>query len=70
LYHGAPWDNNQYLYPDSTAQLLNQCNDPDANFVLIGHSHYSFGCKTRDSILLNAGSVGQSRKNGGIAIGY
>jgi hypothetical protein len=35
--------------------------------VLIGHSHYAFAIKNKNSILLNPGSVGQSRQLGGIA---
>ena len=39
----------------------------DFNFVLIGHSHYSFAIRNENSILINPGSVGQSRQNGGKA---
>lgn len=67
MYHGSPWNHDQYLYPDATAETLEQCNDETVDFVLIGHSHYAFLHRNTDSTLINAGSVGQSRTVGGIA---
>jgi putative phosphoesterase len=67
LNHGSPWDNECYLYPDSPIELFERCNSDEHDFVLIGHSHYSFSYKCKSSILINAGSVGQSREKGGVA---
>ena len=46
---------------------MEKCNSIDHDFVLVGHSHYSFSYRCKHSILINCGSVGQSRENGGIA---
>ena len=63
LSHGAPWDENAYVYPDMKE------TDRD-NFVayikkysviLIGHTHYQFAERYKDSLILNPGSVGQPR---------
>lgn len=67
LNHGAPWSINAYLYPSSSVELFNRCDDENIDFVLVGHSHYAFSVKTKNSIVINPGSVGQSRQKGGVA---
>ena len=67
MNHGTPWNQNEYLYPDADIKKMNQCNSKDHDFVLMGHTHYSFTYKCNDSILINPGSVGQSREEGGYA---
>lgn len=67
LNHGSPWDKGLYIYPNAERGVLERCDDPDYDFVLIGHSHYPFIHKNQHSILLNPGSVGQSRLEGGVA---
>jgi len=67
MCHGSPWDPDYYLYPDTDKQILDRCNETDMDFVLAGHSHYSFSYKNINSTLLNPGSVGQSRRAGGVA---
>ena len=67
LNHGTPWSIDEYLYPDAAAEKLEQCNAVDHDFVLIGHSHYSFSYRCSNSTLINCGSVGQSRQKGGLA---
>ena len=67
MCHGSPWSNDLYIYPDSHYDLINKCDIQGCDFVLIGHSHYSFTIKNLNSILINPGSVGQSRQMGGKA---
>ena len=67
LNHGSPTSIDEYLYPDAPIEKLEKCNSIDHDFVLIGHSHYSFSYSCKHSVLINCGSVGQSRENGGIA---
>ena len=67
MCHGSPWDANLYLYPDADKEILNMAGDTGADIVLIGHSHYQFLYKVGNTVLLNAGSVGQSRSTGGLA---
>ncbi len=64
--HGSPFDNNCYIYPDAPIELLNRC-DTMASYTFIGHTHYPFVTKLASTILINVGSVGQSRKIGGQA---
>lgn len=67
LNHGSPYSIDEYLYPDTPVSKLEKCDSLDHDFVLIGHSHYSFLFKCANSILINCGSVGQSRQKGGMA---
>ena len=67
LNHGTPWDSDEYLYPDGTIEKFKQCNSKQHDFVLMGHTHYSFTHQGENSIILNPGSVGQSREQGGYA---
>ncbi len=65
-FHGSPFDPNFYLYPDVSPDILSRCNI-GVDFVFVGHSHYPFITNLRHGILVNVGSVGQSRIAGGLA---
>jgi putative phosphoesterase len=67
MCHGSPWSNDYYIYPDSRREVLDKCDSKAHDFVLIGHSHYAFAVQNVNSILINPGSVGQSRQAGGKA---
>ena len=67
LNHGTPWNPDEYLYPDSSKEKINRCDSKDYDFVLMGHTHYAFSYKCEHSIIINPGSVGQSREKGGVA---
>lgn len=67
LNHGTPWDAEEYLYPDAPKVKILRCNSSQHDFVLMGHTHYSFTYQCKHSIIINPGSVGQSRENGGFA---
>jgi len=67
MCHGSPVDSDQYLYPDSEKVVLEGCDVENIDFVLVGHSHYPFTVRNKFSTLINVGSVGQSRRVGGIA---
>jgi len=65
-YHGSPFEKDFYLYPDVDQDYLHKCNT-GVDFTFVGHSHYPFITQMSHGILVNVGSVGQSRKIGGIA---
>ncbi len=67
MSHGSPWSNDYYIYPDCEIETILKCDSKEHDFVLIGHSHYAFAIKNTNSILINPGSVGQSRQTGGKA---
>ena len=67
MCHGSPWSNNYYIYPDCEKKIIQKCDSQEHDFVLIGHTHYAFLYKCEHSIIINPGSVGQSREKGGFA---
>jgi putative phosphoesterase len=67
LSHGCPWDNSEYIYPNTDESILKKFDEYEYDFILFGHSHYSFSFRTKHGIALNPGSVGQSREKGGKA---
>ena len=62
LCHGSPWDVNEYIYPDSDLSKFDQLADHGYDLVIMGHTHYPMVRHAGDLLLVNPGSVGQSRK--------
>nr|WP_321234157.1 metallophosphoesterase family protein [uncultured Psychroserpens sp.] len=67
MSHGSPWSNDFYIYPDCGKDIITRCDSTEHSFVLVGHSHYAFAINNANSVLINPGSVGQSRQIGGKA---
>lgn len=67
LAHGSPWSTEQYIYPDASKELIGQCDSDDLDFVFLGHTHYPFIYRAQHALIVNPGSVGQSRVCGGVA---
>jgi predicted phosphodiesterase len=67
LAHGSPWSTDQYIYPDASKELIDQCDSDELDYVFLGHTHYPFICQAQHALIVNPGSVGQSRVCGGVA---
>lgn len=63
LCHGAPWDNDQYVYPDAQPALLGRCAMQEFDLVVLGHTHYPMKQKIGKTLVVNPGSVGQPRNH-------
>jgi putative phosphoesterase len=61
LCHGAPWDNDQYVYPDAQSALLERCAKQEFDLVVLGHTHYPMRHQVGKTLVVNPGSVGQPR---------
>ena len=61
LCHGAPWDVDQYIYPDAEDGVVNKCAESGHDWVIFGHTHYSMRRKSGVTTIVNPGSVGQPR---------
>lgn len=61
LCHGAPWDLDQYVYPDAEPAFLERCAVPGHDCVILGHTHYQMVRDSGAVRLINPGSVGQPR---------
>ena len=67
LCHGSPMDPDRYVYPDATADVLEQCRLSRRDVVLMGHTHYQMAFPQHRPLLLNPGSAGQPRDRAGAA---
>lgn len=61
LCHGAPWDNDCYVYPDAQSGLLECCAVQGFDLVVLGHTHYPMQYRVGETLVVNPGSVGQPR---------
>lgn len=61
LCHGAPWDNDAYIYPNAPEHILRRCAEPGHDVVVLGHTHYPMATRVGPTLVVNPGSVGQPR---------
>lgn len=61
LCHGSPWDQDCYVYPDSTEQVHQQFFKDKHDLVVYGHTHYPVIWEQNNQYVVNPGSVGQPR---------
>lgn len=66
LCHGSPTDKDRYIYPDAKAEMFDFI-EIEADYVLLGHTHYPMTRCSKSLCILNPGSVGQARERGGYA---
>lgn len=67
LSHGSAKDKDQYIYPDTKREVLDEFDTEEYDVLLMGHTHYPMVYNTGNTMLINVGSVGQARNIGGIA---
>jgi len=60
IVHGAPWSPfGEYVYPKS--RVLSRFSDVDADYVVMGHTHYQMVERVGNKVLINPGSAGEGR---------
>jgi putative phosphoesterase len=67
LCHGSPEGKDMYIYPDTSKDILDRFGNLEYDFILMGHTHYPMIYNGQNGLIINPGSVGQCRKQGGIA---
>lgn len=67
LCHSNPWGTDEHIYENSDSQTLDRFIQFNESKFVIGHSHYQFRLHHGEKEVISVGSVGQNRKNGGIA---
>lgn len=67
LTHGSPMNMDQYIYPDVSIELLDAVKAYNYDVILMGHTHYPCVFNSEGKLIINPGSVGQSRVYGGVA---
>ena len=60
MVHASPFEPfNEYLFSGSS--VLRQCRDLDADILLLGHTHVAMAERHGDTLVVNPGSLGESR---------
>ncbi len=59
MYHGAPFDDDHYLYEEEAAEDLLEMARCD--LLVLGHTHEPFIKRFKRGMIVNPGSVGQPR---------
>jgi putative phosphoesterase len=67
ISHGSPWDINLYLYEDVIESYWKEFSKYDEQVFFIGHTHRPLFFERDGKIIINPGSVGQSRTKPGYA---
>ena len=60
LHHADPWENKNYIYPDSH-DLLDKIHLEKKQVMVLGHTHYPMHKVCGSGIVINPGSTGQPR---------
>ena len=68
ICHGAPWDADEYLYPDTDEDKVQRLFGENKSLLIFGHTHYPVHWEENGRHVVNPGSVGQPRdRNPGAA---
>ncbi len=59
VHHGAPFDEDFYVYPEDATEKLLEYDTPD--ILVLGHTHVPFVKEYPRGVIINPGSVGQPR---------
>jgi putative phosphoesterase len=69
VVHASPFaPYNDYLH--SGSPLLRSCSDLDADFLLLGHTHVPMAERHSGTLVVNPGSLGESRDPAHRAVSY
>jgi len=67
MSHGSPWCIDTYIYPDSDRTVWHQFLNYAEDVFIIGNTHHQLIKRIEGKLIVNPGSVGQSRTNRGVA---
>lgn len=60
IVHGSPFEpHNEYIYPNSRS--LSRMGEIDADYVILGHTHYQMAERVGRVLVINPGSAGEAR---------
>ena len=69
VVHASPFaPYNDYLF--SGSPLLKRCGELDADFLLLGHTHVPMAERHHGTLVVNPGSIGESRDPGTAMVSY
>lgn len=60
MVHGSPFEpHNEYIYPNSPS--ISRLGTMDADYVILGHTHYQMAERIGRVLVINPGSAGEAR---------
>jgi putative phosphoesterase len=60
MVHGSPWEpQNEYIYPNSPS--IARLAEIDADYIILGHTHYQMAERVGRGLVINPGSAGEAR---------
>ena len=60
MVHGSPFEpHNEYIYPNSPS--ISRLSGIDADYVILGHTHYQMAERVGRVLVINPGSAGEAR---------
>ncbi len=60
MVHGSPFEpHNEYVYPNSPS--LSRLATIDADYIILGHTHYQMAERVGRALVINPGSAGEAR---------
>jgi putative phosphoesterase len=60
MVHGSPFEpHNEYIYPNSRS--LSRFAEIDADYIVLGHTHYQMAERVGRALVINPGSAGEAR---------
>jgi putative phosphoesterase len=60
MVHGSPFEpHNEYIYPNSAS--LSRLASIDADYIILGHTHYQMAERVGRALVINPGSAGEAR---------
>lgn len=60
MVHGSPFEpHNEYIYPNSPS--LSRLGEIDADYIVLGHTHYQMAERVGRALVINPGSAGEAR---------
>jgi putative phosphoesterase len=65
--HGSPWNIDEYIYPDADLSIIDRFLKYPEDIFILGNTHYPMRIQIESKLIINPGSVGQSRANFGYA---
>lgn len=65
--HGSPWSVDDYFYPDTKQEAWDKFSNLPEEVFILGNTHHQLLKRQSGKIIVNPGSVGQSRTDPGFA---
>jgi putative phosphoesterase len=63
ISHGAPWGIDEYLYPNIGLEIWDGFSRYAEEIFILGNTHHQMLKKVQGKLIINPGSVGQSRSS-------